>query len=409
MEVIQALQALERQAMFVTGIHLDQFHGIEIDDFACEIARLSLWLAEHQLNNQWQKVFGSAPPTLPLSSTGRIVHENSLTVDWLIVCPKLAEDEVYVIGNPPFLGTLGRTEDQRSNMHSLFSDFDALNKLDFVACWFWKAGQYIQSSKAEMALVATNSICQGESVATLWPRLFSLGLSIHIAYQTFPWANNARDKAAVHVVIVGLSAQPKIKLLFQEISGYWHSSSVGNISPYLVEGSNIAVATRTVPLAKGIRSLLNGNKPSDGGNLLLNRSERDELLRLEPKAEKWIKPFLGADEFLNSKERWCLWLNNASDEELVEMPEVQKRLSAVRKVRMAGGASAQKMVDKPHVFVFVSQPRDGSYILIPRVSSERRTYVPMGFLDSDVITSDRNFILPNGTLYRVWDSHIYHT
>ena len=399
--IIQALQQLEPQQGFsMSGLHLDQFYGIEIDDFACEIARLALWLAEHQLNKQWEQTFGYAPPSLPLRSSGNIVSGNSLVLDWDHVCPKGIEDEVYVIGNPPFLGTLGRSEEQRINMLNLFSDFSGLNKLDFVACWFWKGAQYIQHSRAELAFVSTNSICQGESVATLWPRVFSLGLSIHIAYQTFPWANNARDKAAVHVVIVGLSAQPKTKRLYQEIDGAWHSSNVANISPYLVEGSNIAVATRTKPLFEDTMPLVNGNKPSDGGHLILNREERDELLRREPQANRWVKKFLGADEFLNAKERWCLWLVDATEEDLLAMPEVRKRLAGVRQARLNGGVSAQKLADTPHVFVFVSQPTSGDYILVPRVSSERRPYIPMGFLNADVISSDRNFILPNGTLYQ---------
>lgn len=398
--VIQALQQLEPQQDFsMSRLHLDQFYGIEIDDFACEIARLALWLAEHQLNKQWKQSFGYAHPALPLKSSGNITSGDSLVLDWHTVCPKHVEDEVYVIGNPPFLGTLGRTEDQRTNMLNLFSDFNGLNKLDFVACWFWKGAQYIQNSQAELALVSTNSICQGESVATLWPRVFSLGLNIHLAYQTFPWANNARDKAAVHVVIVGLSAKAKTQRLFQEIDGAWHSRNVDNISPYLVEGNNIAVATRTKPLVSGTIPLVYGNKPSDGGYLILNREERDELLRREPAAARWIKIFLGAEEFLNAKERWCLWLVDASDEDLLSMPEVKKRLAAIRQVRLNGGVSAQKLADEPHLFVFVSQPTSGNYILVPCHSSERRRYVPLGFLEHKIICSNANLMVPNGSLY----------
>ncbi|MDM5125170.1 DNA methyltransferase [Aeromonas rivipollensis] len=199
---IQALQQLEPQQGFsMSSLHLDQFYGIEIDDFACEIARLALWLAEHQLNKQWEQTFGCARPALPLRSSGNIVSGNSLALDWNRVCPKDSEDEVYVIGNPPFLGTLGRSDEQRADMQAVFDD-TTLGNLDFVACWFWKGAKYIQSSRAELALVSTNSICQGEQVATLWPRIFALGLHIHLAYPTFTWANNARDKAAVHVVVV---------------------------------------------------------------------------------------------------------------------------------------------------------------------------------------------------------------
>lgn len=400
MDVIRALLQRDPQSIFMSGIHLDQFYGIEIDDFACEIARLSLWLAEHQLNKQWEEHIGSAPPALPLRSSGKIWSGNSLQTDWQTVCPKSADDEVYVIGNPPFLGTLGRSDEQRADMQSVFSGFKSLGYLDFVACWFWKGAQYIQNSRAELALVATNSLCQGEQVATLWPSIFGLGLSIHIAYPTFTWANNARDKAAVHVVIIGLSGQSKIRQLYQQIDGQWHSKQVSNISPYLVEGNNIAVLAKTKPMVNGVPPLLFGNKPTDGGHLLMNRVERDSLLRLEPQAARWVKKVLGADEFLNSKERWCLWLVDATENDIQLMPEVQKRIEKIRALRIkAGHPAALKMANKPHIFMQVSQPKSGDYILIPHVSSERRSYIPIGLLDASIISTDGNFIIPNGTLY----------
>lgn len=398
-EVIQALMKID-QGFFISNIHLDQFYGIEIDDFACEIARLSLWLAEHQINKQWEEQIGPAEPALPLKATGRIVNDNSLTIDWSHVCPKLLDDEVYVIGNPPFLGTLGRSPEQRDNMQTVFKGFKALGYLDFVACWFWKGAQYIQSSKAELALVATNSICQGEQSATLWPAIFKLGLRIHLAYPTFPWSNHAKDKAAVHVVIVGISGTSKKKSLYQNVDGEWHSQTVDNISPYLVAGSEIAVMPAKQPLVKGVPKLLFGNKPTDGGNFFFNKDERNELLNLEPAADKWLKKVLGASEFLNSKERWCLWLVDASTSDINSMPEVQKRVDAVRELRIkAGHSAALKMSEKPHLFMQVSQPKEGKYILVPSVSSERRTYVPIGFFDADIISTNLNYILPNGTLY----------
>lgn len=396
---IQALQLLEPQQGFsMSSLHLDQFYGIEIDDFACEIARLALWLAEHQLNKQWEQTFGYAPPSLPLRSSGNIVSGNSLALDWNRVCPKDSEDEVYVIGNPPFLGTLGRSDEQRADMQAVFGD-STLGNLDFVACWFWKGAKYIQSSRAELALVSTNSICQGEQVATLWPRMFALGLHIHLAYPTFTWANNARDKAAVHVVIIGLSSRSKSRQLFQQVDGEWHSSNVSNISPYLVEGSNIAVAARSTPLVSDVPPLIYGNKPTDGGHLFLTREERDELLMHEPQAACWVKKVLGATEFLNAKERWCLWLVGATDDDLQNMPMVQKRVNAVRDFRtMSPKASTQKKAATAHLFDEDRHPLS-NYILVPRVSSERRTYVPMGFFDSGTISTDLNNILPNGSRY----------
>ncbi|HDX8921291.1 TPA: class I SAM-dependent DNA methyltransferase [Klebsiella michiganensis] len=400
-DILKALSLVDHQSLGKDScIPLSRFYGIEIDDFACEIARLSLWLAEHQLNKQWEEHIGSAPPALPLRSSGKIWSGNSLQKDWQEVCPKEIDEEVYVIGNPPFLGTLGRSDEQRADMQTVFSGFKSLGYLDFVACWFWKGAQYIQNSRAELALVATNSLCQGEQVATLWPSIFGLGLNIHIAYPTFTWANNARDKAAVHVVIVGLTGQSKKRQLYQQIDGQWHCKQVNNISPYLIEGSNIAVLAKSKPMVKGVPPLLFGNKPTDGGFLLMNRAERDTLLRLEPQAARWIKKVLGADEFLNGKERWCLWLVDATENDIQAMPEVQKRIEKIRALRIkAGHSAALKMADKPHIFMQVSQPVSGDYILIPSVSSERRTYVPIGFYDASVISTNLNYILPNGTLY----------
>ncbi|EIU6754493.1 class I SAM-dependent DNA methyltransferase [Vibrio parahaemolyticus] len=398
-DVIQALMKLD-QGFFISNIHLDQFYGIEIDDFACEIARLSLWLAEHQINKQWEVHIGPAEPSLPLKATGKIVSGNSLNLDWNDVCPKSHEDEVYVIGNPPFLGTLGRSDIQRQEMKQVFSGFNSLGNLDYVACWFWKGSNYIANSKAELALVATNSLCQGEQVSQLWPSIFELGLSIHFAYPTFPWANNARDKAAVHVIIVGLSANAKAKCLYQNVCGEWHSLSVKNISPYLVEGSDIAVYPVSKPLIKGVPPILFGNKPTDGGNLLLDRSEYDQLMEREPSAKKWIKRVLGADEFLNSKERWCLWLVGASNEDIARMPLVHERVKAVEIFRINSSKEAtRKKSSTPHLFDENRHPTSGNYIVIPRVSSQLRRYIPIGFYDHNVISTDRNFILPSGTLY----------
>lgn len=400
-DILKALSLVDHQSLGKDScIPLSRFYGIEIDDFACEIARLSLWLAEHQLNKQWEEHIGSAPPALPLRSSGKIWSGNSLQKDWQEVCPKGVDDEVYVVGNPPFLGTLGRSDQQRADMQAVFSGFKSLGGLDFVACWFWKGAQYIQNSRAELALVATNSLCQGEQVATLWPSIFELGLSIHFAYPTFTWANNARDKAAVHVVIVGLSGRSKTRQLFQQVDGQWHSKQVSNISPYLVEGSHVAVVARTRPILDSSLIMVKGNQPTDGGHLLMNRAERDVLLRHEPQASCWVKKVLGADEFLNGQERWCLWLVDITDIELHSMPLVYSRVQQVAEMRRnSTKLSTRKKSSTPHLFDENRQPESGDYILIPSVSSERRTYIPIGFYDASVISTNLNFIIPNGTLY----------
>ncbi|TKI04043.1 class I SAM-dependent DNA methyltransferase [Martelella alba] len=400
MEVLLALVAVEPQSIVMSGLHLSQFYGIEIDDFACEVARLSLWLVEHQVNNQWKQLFGDAPSALPLKESGHIWHDNSLQLDWNKVCPKRTDDEVYIIGNPPFLGTLGRSEQQRKEMQAVFNDFKSLGSLDFVACWFWKGAKYIKNSRAELALVATNSICQGEQVATLWLPIFELGLHINFAYPTFAWANNARDKAAVHVIIVGLSSRESTRHIYQQVGKEWHSRVVKNIGPYLVEGSNLAVIASSKPIINGIPSLLFGNKPTDGGSLLLNRNEMEELLKKEPNSNIWLKKVLGATEFINGEERWCLWLNGITTQQLESLPFVNERVLAVRDFRLKSSKeSTRKKAKNAHLFDENRHPTSGEYILIPSVSSERRTYVPMGFFGSDVISTNANYIIPNGTLY----------
>ncbi|MFQ2459984.1 class I SAM-dependent DNA methyltransferase [Aeromonas caviae] len=398
MAVIKALEEVDPQGFAMSGLHLSQFYGIEIDDFACEIARLSLWLAEHQLNSQWQQEFGFAPPALPLRESGNIHSGNSLRLDWNQVCPKEPEDEVYVIGNPPFLGHVRRSEQQRRDMELVLTDIKASKSLDYVICWFWKGAQYIKDSKCELAMVATNSICQGESAGTFWPSVFTLGLHIHLAYPTFVWENNARDKAAVHVVIVGLSAHPRQKMLFQELDNEWRCRVVNNIGPYLVEGGNLAVIARSKSVYGNVPPMLFGNMPNDGGHLFLDKNERDELLIKEPQAALWIKRALGATEFLHNKERWCLWLVKATAEDLISMPLVSQRVQRVADARKKSpDKGTQKLALRPHQFRDLNNPE--SYIVVPKVSSERRIYIPIGFFDANTIATDLNFIIPNGTMY----------
>lgn len=402
MEVLRALnEASKQNVIFMTGIKLSQFYGIEIDDFAHEIALLSLWLAEHQMHKEFETVFGYAEPMLPLKTNGHIALGNSLQIDWNNVCPKSSNEEVYIIGNPPFLGTTGRTAQQNADMKLVFNGFKSLGYLDFVACWVWKGAQYIRDSAAELALVSTNSICQGEQVGTLWPRIFEIGVRIHIAYQSFPWSNNAKENAGVHVAIIGLSASPQKKVIFNRVGDEWHSCEVSNISPYLTPGSDLVIQKLRNPLID-VPPMLFGNKPTDGGYLMFTSSERDELLRKEPAAERWIRRILGADEFIKGKERWCLWLVDATEKDIQAMPEVYRRTQEIAKLRLeAGHAAALLRAKTPHLFMQVSQPTSGHYLLVPSVSSERRSYVPMGIIDSSVISNNRNYIIPGAGLYEL--------
>lgn len=385
---------------FDSVVSLSNFYGIEYDHFACQIARLSLWLSEHQMNVIFEKELGVSQPMLPLKDSGYIVHGNSLRIDWNEVCPNNGTDEIYVVGNPPFGGKANRTDDQSEDMARAFKGLKTFKALDYVASWFYKGAQYIANSNAKLALVSTNSIVQGVQVATLFPPIFDLGIHINFAYHSFPWSNNAKNNAGVHVVIVGLSPKDNgKKTIFKSIDKAWHSETVENINPYLVAGSNIAVQGRGKATHDGLPMSF-GSMPNDGGHLLMTTDEKNELIEKEPKAAKWVKKILGAEEFINGKDRYCLWLAEITDLELDSMPLVKSRVENVKKMRSASKRKATKNLSiTPHLFGENRQPTSGSYILIPSVSSNRRKYIPIGFFDHKVICTNLNQMIPNGTLY----------
>lgn len=383
---------------FDSVVSLDNLYGIEYDDFASQIARLSLWLAEHQMNVLFEQELGASTPMLPLKDSGHIVYGNSLRIDWNEVCPNNGSDEIYIIGNPPFGGKSKRSASQLKDMEIVFKGFKKIKTLDYVTCWFYKGALYIQATNASLALVATNSINQGEQVALLWPAIFKLGLNINFAYQTFQWKNSAKNNAGVHVVVVGLSNINKSKNnIYKLVNATWHKETVENISPYLVAGSNTVVESRRSSIS-GNSPILFGNMPYDGGNLLLNQEEKESLINDEPKTSKYILKLLGASEFLNSKERYCLWLVNESLDDLMKIPELEKRIQAVRESRLASSdKGAHKLAERPHEFRDLNNP--DSFILLPRVSSERRKYIPIGIFNKNVISTDANQIIPNGTIF----------
>lgn len=399
MAVFKALDEVSKQkVMFMSNIKLSQFYGIEIDDFAHEIALLSLWLTEHQMNQAFRNEFGYSAPTLPLKDAGHIVHGNSLLVDWRVTCPSNDGDEVYLCGNPPFLGWKNRSPDQTENMSIVFQGFKLWKPLDLVASWFWKGAKYIGQSKSmHIAFVATNSICQGEQVDILWSPILSSGLDISFAYQSFPWKNSARANAGVHVVIIGISKAPSTKRLFKSIDNVTHSILVANISPYLLEGDNTIVRSRSKPLCN-VKDMIDGNNYANSQPLIMDDHEKEELVLREPKSEKWIKKLIGADEFLNSKARWCLWLVDIDQSEIDSMPFVKQRIDLVRDVRLKSKDSgARALADRPHQFRDTNNPE--KYILVPRVTSERREYAPVGFFDGSTITTNANLVIENGDLY----------
>lgn len=406
MQVIDALNAASQQTvMYYSGIKLSQFYGVEIDDFACEIATLSLWLAEHQMNTEFKVTFGYSEPALPLKDGGNIVCGNSLRLDWEEVCPPVDEQgeerEVYICGNPPFLGFKNRSKEQEEDSGTVLSGIKGFGRLDLVACWFVKAAQYIMGRKAQFALVSTNSICQGEQVSLLWPTVFEKKLKIRFAYPTFTWRNHAKQNAAVHVVIIGVANNNEVKDRYlyriskEEII---HRVEVRNISPYLLDGGDTYIESRSTPLCSA-SAMIFGSMPRDGGALLLDNEEKEALLEKAPILQPYVRPILGASEFLQGKSRWCLWLEAAPDH-IVNDESIKDRLDAVRQMRTESKASSTRdWADRPHLFVQIAQPKDGHYILVPSVSSERRQYVPIGFMSADVISSNLNMIIPNATLY----------
>ncbi len=401
MGIFKALDEVSKQkVMFMSSITLSQFYGIEIDDFAHEIALLSLWLTEHQMNQAFRKEFGYTAATLPLKESGNVVAGNSLRLDWNKVCPKCKEDEVYVCGNPQFKGKGYRSEKQTDDMVFVFDGLRGAKNLDYVACWFFKSALYIQNSSAEAALVSTNSICQGEQVGILWQTIFNKNISIHFAYQTFVWKNNAKDNAAVHVVVIGLSATAVPKFIYKAINDTWMKSPVANISAYLTDSKVNFVAARRTPISKA-NPMQFGSMPNDGGYLILDANEYKQLVELTPSAGQFIKKLVGSEEFINGTPRYCLWLQGFNEKDWSAIQFISDRVSQVGKTRAASSRGATKaLANFPHLFGEIRHPEMGRYILVPGVSSERRPYIPIGFCEAkDVVSSNANLIIPNGSLF----------
>ena len=408
LQLLQAQQQNQEQGHIDLEIEpqipLNHFYGIEIDEWPARIAEVAMWLTQHQMNVEFAKTFGKEPDLLPLKEHAQIHHANALELDWAEVVPP--QNLHYIIGNPPFVGYVYRSKKQTLAQESVFgSEVKGWKKLDFVSSWFYKAAVFTKNTTIQTGLVSTNSITMGEQVAILWQPLIDIGIQINFAHRTFSWNNDAKGKAAVHCVIIGFCYQErKEKYLFNypDIKGEPQKLIVKNINPYLIDAPNIVITNRTKPLCS-ISIMTKGNQPTDGGNLLLTPEERQTLLQKQPSLLEWIKPILGSKEFLNNGERYCLWLADASTKQLTDLmqiPEVKERIEGVKAMRLASKKEAtRKKADIPWLFDEIRQPKQGAYILVPRVSSERRPYVPMAFLDSSIITTDRNQMIPNATLY----------
>jgi len=367
-----------------TGITLNNFFGIELDDFAHEVAILSLWLAEHQMNVEFTKQFGRSQPSLPLKQTGNIVQGNACRVDWEVVCPKNEGDEIYILGNPPYLGSSMQNTSQKEDMSLVFKGINNYKNLDYISAWFIKGAIYINNQNAKYAFVSTNSICQGEQVALLWPPIFEKKLEIYFAHQSFKWNNNAKANAAVSVIIVGVrNIDKSYKFIYNDNAKY----SVNNINAYLANADNVIIEKRTKHLSN-LPQMVSGNKPVDGGNLILTEIEKNIILKDFPLSEKFFKRFLGAEELLKGNIRYCLWIEDSMLQDAIKIEPILNKINAVKDFRLKSrDLSAQLLSKKPHQFRDFYEVKN-SAIIIPQTGSERRKYLPIGFLNSDTIISN---------------------
>ena len=372
----QELRRLGVSQLPLSNISLQQFYGIEIDEFARDTATLSLWLAEHQMNCQFEDAFNIRPNALPLRPSGHIVCGNACRIDWNEVCPHTPDDEVYVMGNPPYLGSRRQNDVQKADMEFIFHD--NFGELDYISCWFMIGSKYIKDSKAKYAFVSTNSICQGLQMALLWKRIYANNEEINFAYTSFKWSNNAKYNAGVTVIIVGVSNSKDIKkrIIYSGAS----SKIVEHISPLLIDAPTVFVESRMKPLLPNIPTMNFGNMPADGGLFLFTKEEKNEFINQEPLSAKFFRQIYGSDEFINGKERWCLWLYGHNINEFDNMPLIMQRIDKVQEVRLK--SSRPQLAKTPHLFAQITQPLGINFIIIPSASSERREYIPIGYLDS---------------------------
>ena len=401
-EVIRALQRGQQvtDVDHLVRLNVDKFYGIEIEDFPAQIAQVAMWLVDHQMNQQVSAAFGEYMVRIPLRHSATIVNANALRTDWQSLLP---EDDRFdfILGNPPFIGHQWRTDKQQADHESVWGKSGRVGRLDFVTCWFKRAVEYVQNHPVtSVAFVTTNSITQGEQPAILWESL-NAGVYRSFAYRTFRWNNEARGVANVHVVIIGFSGQvPKKRLIFEHDKerNEWLRTEAANINGYLLDAKDITLESRGKPMWFPY-PLFKGSQPTDGGGLILTQEEFEEFERSEPAALEWIKPFVGAQEFIAGKYRHCLWLKNISPQQLKELPLVRRHLETVVQFRgNSPTASVRAYAKYPTLFTQDRQPST-PYLVIPEVTSENRDYIPIGYLPPEVIASNKLQIVPNADLF----------
>jgi hypothetical protein len=402
LEVLELLLGKEKVLDIHTEIKVDvnQFYGIEIEEFPAQIAQVALWLVDHQMNMLVRERFGTYFARIPLKASASIHHANALTLDWEEVIQK--NELSYILGNPPFLGASVMSKEQKKETENIFGKMNNFGILDYVTCWYKKAAQYIQGTKIEVAFVSTNSICQGEQVPILWSELMNRhNIKINFAHQTFKWSNEARGKAAVYCVIIGFAlADRYTKKIYQyaTVTGKPMETLVKQINAYLVNAPIIFIEKRNQPICN-VPSMTKGSSPTDDGNFLLTQEEKDELLASDPKLVEIIRPYIGAKEFLHNIPRYCIWLKDISPSKYNHSKEIMARLAKIKEFRQKSDRTAtQKYANYPSLFVEIRQPST-DYVIIPRHSSENRQYIPIGFMDKNIIAGDATSFIPNATLY----------
>lgn len=390
-EIWEALLQLGDSELPMSSITLQQFYGIEIDDFACDTATLSLWLAEHQMNNKFYSAFGVHVNALPLHPSGHIVCGNACRLDWNAVCPHTAEDEIYVMGNPPYLGARLQNKEQKNDMKNAMQQEITYNNLDYIAVWFYNGSNYIKDSKIRSAFVTTNSICQGEQVSLLWKYILSINIEIYFAYSSFKWTNNAKNKAGVTCTIIGLRST-----LYKNYPKYLYNDNekrvVDNINPYLSKGTNVIVNKLNAPISN-FPVIAFGSMPNDGGMLLLNEQEKKELIQENKSAAKLIHRILGSQEFIRDEKRYCLWITDKLVTVAYSISSIKKRIDECKKIREnSSRESTRLLANVPYKFGEIRY-KESECIIIPAVSSERREYIPIGYLDAGTVVSNSAFAI----------------
>lgn len=407
MRIFERQKEIAKQwSLPMTGVRLTQFFGIELTDFATETAKLSLWIAEYQMNELFKTAFGDAPPSLPLRDGGVITRANACRNSWEKFCPKNLKSETYIVGNPPYLGGKKLKADQSKDMD--ISGLSKMKRLDYICCWFIRAAEYIEGSTDQFCFVTTSSVCQGEQVHLLWSYLFKKNLEIRFAHAPFAWANSAKNNAGVFCVIVGLIKRGEAgqkTLYFDD-----HLRQVKNISPYLIEGNDSFVVPASKPITHRPEMCM-GSNPVDGKHLIVSKADYSRTIAEHPDASRFFKRYVGGEDFLQGTERYCLWIDEATLIEAQKVPFIKNRIEACRKYRLGAGRDARKVASVPYRFCYRTH-QDAHAIVYPNTSAASRLFIPAGFTDGNTIInkdafaiynpSDYIFAILSSSLHRVW-------